>query len=162
MGNRRFAQIATSDDEDDGVARQASEEAAPARKRRLKRVAEESEEEVEEERRRRSRKKTKRDETASSEGEEEEDDEEEEEEELEAKPIGKMVKISGKGRTRRHHYKAFEYDGNQYELVCASNFGLFRVLIVQFRVEKLENCSVSCTMNFNCVVSVDFGFSVVC
>ncbi|PRQ17687.1 putative BAH domain, transcription elongation factor S-II, central domain-containing protein [Rosa chinensis] len=119
MGNRRFAQIATSDDEEDDFARQSqqSSEEVPAstRKRKLKRVAEEEEEEE----RRRSRKKKKKgeeDAETASEGEEEEEEEEDEEDELEAKPIGEMVKISGKGRTRRQHYQAFEYDGNQYEL----------------------------------------------
>ncbi|XP_050378707.1 uncharacterized protein LOC126796008 [Argentina anserina] len=120
MRNRRFAQIATSDDEEDDFApqgQQSEEEEAPAaagRKRKLKRVAEEPEEEVEDTRRSR-KKKRRRDEEAETASEEEEE-EEEEEDELEAKPIGEMVKMSGKGRTRRHHYKAFEYDGNQYEL----------------------------------------------
>lgn len=126
MRNRRFAQIATSDDEDDFApqSQQSSDEIPSSmRKRKLKRLAEESEEGDEEVERHRSKKKKKGEEEkeeaaeTASEGEEEE-----EEEELEAKPIGELVKISGKGRTRRHHYQAFEYDGNQYELVsCFSD-----------------------------------------
>uniref|UniRef100_A0A7N0V5V7 Uncharacterized protein n=1 Tax=Kalanchoe fedtschenkoi TaxID=63787 RepID=A0A7N0V5V7_KALFE len=47
---------------------------------------------------------------------------EEEEEEVpspvleDAKPIGEVIKISGKGKGRKKHYQAFEYDGNRYDL----------------------------------------------
>ncbi|PPD93934.1 hypothetical protein GOBAR_DD09035 [Gossypium barbadense] len=40
------------------------------------------------------------------------DDEDEED----AKPIGKVVRVSGKGRGRRSHYESFEFDGNRYDL----------------------------------------------
>lgn len=126
MRNRRFAQIATSDDEDDFApqSQQSSDEIPSSmRKRKLKRLAEESEEGDEEVERHRSKKRKKKGEEAAetaSEGEEEE-----EEEELEAKPIGELVKISGKGRTRRHHYQAFEYDGNQYELVSCFSYRVY-------------------------------------
>ncbi|CAM8884448.1 unnamed protein product [Rhodiola kirilowii] len=54
----------------------------------------------------------------------EKDDEVEEDEEEEdggavledAKPIGEVIKVSGKGRGRKKHYQAFEYDGNRYDL----------------------------------------------
>ncbi|KAF5198803.1 bromo-adjacent-like protein [Thalictrum thalictroides] len=44
--------------------------------------------------------------------------EEEEEEAVteDAKPIGVVMKESGKGRNKRTHYEAFEYDGNRFEL----------------------------------------------
>lgn len=126
MQKRRYTQIATSYKEDDFApqSQQSSDEIPSSmRKRKLKRLAEESEEGDEEVERHRSKKKKKGEEEkeeaaeTASEGEDEE-----EEEELEAKPIGELVKISGKGRTRRHHYQAFEYDGNQYELVsCFSD-----------------------------------------
>ncbi|PIA26580.1 hypothetical protein AQUCO_09100036v1 [Aquilegia coerulea] len=53
--------------------------------------------------------------------EEEEEEEEEQEEEDEpiiedAKPIGEVMKESGKGRNKRTHFEAFEYDGNRFEL----------------------------------------------
>ena len=35
-----------------------------------------------------------------------------------AKPLGDPVRVSGKGRGRRKHYQSFEFDGNQYTLVC--------------------------------------------
>lgn len=47
----------------------------------------------------------------------EEDGEEEEEQEEDAKPIGEAVKVTGKGRSRKSHFLAFEYDGNHYDLV---------------------------------------------
>lgn len=33
-----------------------------------------------------------------------------------AKPIGEVVRVSGKGKSRRNHYKSFEFDGLSYEL----------------------------------------------
>ncbi|PPD87728.1 hypothetical protein GOBAR_DD15367 [Gossypium barbadense] len=33
-----------------------------------------------------------------------------------AKPIGEAVRVSGKGRGRRSHYEAFEFDSNRYDL----------------------------------------------
>ncbi|KAM0024243.1 putative BAH domain, transcription elongation factor S-II, central domain-containing protein [Helianthus debilis subsp. tardiflorus] len=33
-----------------------------------------------------------------------------------AKPIGDVVRVSGKGRSKRNHYKSFEFDGLCYEL----------------------------------------------
>ncbi|KAK4744932.1 hypothetical protein SAY87_011244 [Trapa incisa] len=49
-------------------------------------------------------------------GLEEEVDEKEEDELEDAKPIGEPVRISGKGRGRREHYEAFEFDGCHYDL----------------------------------------------
>ncbi|OMO79516.1 hypothetical protein CCACVL1_13611 [Corchorus capsularis] len=36
--------------------------------------------------------------------------------EEDAKPIGAVVRLSGKGKGRRSHYEAFEFDGNRYDL----------------------------------------------
>lgn len=67
-------------------------------------------------------------------------EEEEEESELEdAKPLGEVVRVSAKGRGRRNHYEAFEFDGTRYDLVSSylhlgfffSFFGFF------FRWESL-------------------------
>ncbi|XP_043717947.1 uncharacterized protein LOC122665872 isoform X2 [Telopea speciosissima] len=33
-----------------------------------------------------------------------------------AKPIGEVIKFTGKGRGRRPHYSAFEFDGNRFDL----------------------------------------------
>lgn len=48
----------------------------------------------------------------------EEDDEEEEEEPVQedAKPIGDVIRVSGKGRGQRKYYSEFEFDGNRFEL----------------------------------------------
>ncbi|KAK9698587.1 hypothetical protein RND81_08G115300 [Saponaria officinalis] len=51
--------------------------------------------------------------------EEEEPEEEEEEEESvpeDAKPIGEAIRVSGKGRGFKKHFKEFEFDGNRFEL----------------------------------------------
>lgn len=48
-----------------------------------------------------------------------EKDEEEEVPVEDAKPIGDFVRVLGKGKTRRNHYKSFEFDGLSYELVSA-------------------------------------------
>ncbi|MCD9643466.1 hypothetical protein HAX54_030975 [Datura stramonium] len=40
----------------------------------------------------------------------------EEEPQEDAKPIGEVIRVTGKGKGRRNHYESFEYDGNRYEL----------------------------------------------
>ncbi|KAJ0715135.1 putative BAH domain-containing protein [Helianthus annuus] len=45
-----------------------------------------------------------------------EEEEEEEEEPPDAKPVGEVVRVSGKGKSKLNHYKAFEFDGISYEL----------------------------------------------
>ncbi|PHT57749.1 hypothetical protein CQW23_00112 [Capsicum baccatum] len=39
-----------------------------------------------------------------------------EEEEDHAKPIGEVIRVTGRGRGRKNFYESFEYDGNRYEL----------------------------------------------
>ncbi|KAF8379503.1 hypothetical protein HHK36_028939 [Tetracentron sinense] len=34
-----------------------------------------------------------------------------------AKPIGEVIGVSGKGREKRNHFQAFEYDGDRFELI---------------------------------------------
>uniref|UniRef100_A0A2N9FSL2 Uncharacterized protein n=1 Tax=Fagus sylvatica TaxID=28930 RepID=A0A2N9FSL2_FAGSY len=89
MGNRRFAQISTSDEEEE-APRKPSDESHPRRKR------------------------LKREGSVTSSGEEDEDEEPPQED---AKTIGDSIRLSGKGRGRRSHYEAFEFDGNRYDLV---------------------------------------------
>ncbi|CAN4077728.1 unnamed protein product [Withania somnifera] len=45
-------------------------------------------------------------------------EEKEEEEELleDAKPIGEVIRVTGKAKGRRRHYESLEYDGNRYAL----------------------------------------------
>ena len=50
-------------------------------------------------------------------GEEEEEDDEEEEPASEPKPLGDVIKRSGRGKLEKLYYQAFELDGNRYELV---------------------------------------------
>nr|XP_043635352.1 uncharacterized protein LOC122606573 [Erigeron canadensis]XP_043635361.1 uncharacterized protein LOC122606573 [Erigeron canadensis] len=56
--------------------------------------------------------------TTSDDEEEDEQEEEkqQEEEEEEAKPVGEVVRVSGKGKNRRNHYNSFEFDGVTYQL----------------------------------------------
>lgn len=125
MVTRKFAQVSTSDDEgaprpsasssDDDTnrrTRRRSSRHEPRQKRRKKllRVTDDEDEDEEEEV-----------EHCRKDKEEEEDEEEEEEEEEEpvqedAKPIGDVIRVSGKGRGQRKHYKEFEFDGNRFEL----------------------------------------------
>ncbi|KAL6280391.1 hypothetical protein ACE6H2_017272 [Prunus campanulata] len=119
MGNRRFAQVSTSDDEDDVAPQnqQLEEENGSSKKRKQMKLREGEEEESEGEEKHKSKKrkgkkgKNVRDESAS-----ESEDNEEEPQLEDAKPIGEVVRLSGKGRGRRQHYEAFEYDGNRYDL----------------------------------------------
>ncbi|KAI3990541.1 hypothetical protein MKX01_022841 [Papaver californicum] len=50
----------------------------------------------------------------------EEDDDEldegEAEEEEAPEPVGNVIKVSGKGKSRRNHYKAFDNAGNSFKL----------------------------------------------
>ncbi len=61
-----------------------------------------------------SKNKLKEKEALQSSGEEDEDEEPPQED---AKTIGDSIRLSGKGRGRRSHYEAFEFDGNRYNLV---------------------------------------------
>lgn len=99
MGNRRFARITTSDDEDEAQPPSRfhspeMEKQQPKQRRRKKIKLPEEEEEREKE-------------TQSGDEEAPQED---------AKPIGDAVRVSGKGRGRRSHYEAFEFDGNRYDL----------------------------------------------
>ncbi|KAL5551640.1 hypothetical protein UlMin_002251 [Ulmus minor] len=114
MGNRRFAQVSTSDEEDDAPPKlRSSPETLPKqRKRKQRRLLEEEEEEEEVVEEEKSKKKKEEKEEASQ----SEEEEEEEPTQEDAKPVGDPVKVTGKGKNRRTHYEAFEFDGNHYDL----------------------------------------------
>jgi hypothetical protein len=143
MRYRRFAQISTSDDDEEAPPKQrlpqssnSGDESQPRRKR-LKRMKQ-AEEEEEPKEKKRQQKKRKKGREAS---EDEEEAEEEEPQQEDAKPIGEPVRFSGKGRGRRSHYEAFEFDYNRYELVRSCRLvELVRVLILDF------DCN--CCLNF--------------
>ncbi|KAM3321755.1 hypothetical protein P3S67_002906 [Capsicum chacoense] len=136
MGNRRNTVVAISDDDDDvpisRVTRASrnggGEEKLNQRKRKKMKLEEEEEDEREKEkpkvkeeeergRGKRVKKPKKVDEEEVEVEEVEAVEEEEEQEQLEdAKPIGEVVKVTGKGKGRRNHYESFEHDGNSYEL----------------------------------------------
>lgn len=94
LGMRRLT-LAMSDDEDD---------APPPRRA----VAAEDDE--------KKKKRTRLNNEEEEEGEEEREEEVEEEVQEEATPLGKVVRVSGKGRGRKNHYAAFELDGFRYDL----------------------------------------------
>ncbi|KAK1436230.1 hypothetical protein QVD17_02009 [Tagetes erecta] len=121
MRNRRY--LATSDEEDDAPPQRSPKEdedtRSSQRKRKRMKIYEDDEEEEEEAIKQPT--KIKRDKKKSSEDEQEENevDEDEEEEEApveDAKPIGDVVRVSFKGKSKRKHYKSFEFDGLTYEL----------------------------------------------
>ncbi|XP_022996068.1 uncharacterized protein LOC111491384 [Cucurbita maxima] len=125
MGNRRFAQVSTSDEEDEVPATKQqfsnSDDNMPIRRKRKKmKFIEEEEEEQEEEgeeRNRRSRRSRNKGEKEVEAYKQQADDENEDDQSQEdAKPVGDAVRVSGKGRGRKSHYNAFEYDGNRYDL----------------------------------------------
>ncbi|VFR02251.1 unnamed protein product [Cuscuta campestris] len=135
MGNRRFAQIDTSDDDDNllisQVCRRSNNGVEKRKCKRMKLCEEEDEEEEEEDMRNQNNKrkavehleedvgkekKNRTSETRKSADESEPEEDVEEEVQEEAKPIGDVIRVSGKGRGRRNHYKSFEYDGLTYEL----------------------------------------------
>ncbi|XP_038874323.1 uncharacterized protein LOC120067024 [Benincasa hispida] len=123
MGNRRFAQVSTSDEEDKVPATKQqssnSDDNLPIRRKRKKMKLQEEEEEAEaDEKHRRSRKSSNKGdkEVEASKQQQAEDEDEDDQSQEDAKPIGDVVRVSGKGRGRKNHYNAFEYDGNRYDL----------------------------------------------
>ena len=116
MGNRRFAQISTSD-EDEEAPRRPSEESPPRRKR-LKRIKL-PEDEAEPKQEPPQQIKNKNNKSNKKEKEPTQSSSEEEPPQEDAKAIGDSIRLSGKGRGRRSHYEAFEFDGNRYDLVSA-------------------------------------------
>lgn len=119
MGKRRFALISTSDEDEEALPRQQfpnSAELQP-RRRRLKRIrlAEEEEEQQQQQKKEKKKKSEKKEREVTK-----SDEEEEELPQDDAKPIGEPVRFSGKGKNRRSHYEAFEFDGNRYDLVSLS------------------------------------------
>ncbi|KAJ6326760.1 hypothetical protein OIU78_013779 [Salix suchowensis] len=116
MGNRRFAQLSTSDEEDETPpkASSLSTKTKPVnnseRERKRKKIELQEEEEVVVTRRRGRPRKKVREEKSEEEVEVEEVPQED------AKPAGVSTRVSGKGRGRRTHFDAFDFDGNRYEL----------------------------------------------
>jgi hypothetical protein len=115
MGKRRFAQVATSDEEEEeeprskaSASREKRRERSNGREKRRKELDDESDEDddgaVEEEN------------DEKSEPEEEQEPERENVQE-DAKVIGDIIKVTGKGKRKKSHYASFEFDGNVFELV---------------------------------------------
>lgn len=93
-GTRRFTQVSTSDDDEaPPPPPSSSTEEEPKRKRKKLKHHEEEKEEKEH--------------PQSDEDETVQED---------AKPVGEVVRVSGKGRGKKNHYKAMEYDGNRFDL----------------------------------------------
>ncbi|XP_055821535.1 uncharacterized protein LOC129890053 isoform X2 [Solanum dulcamara] len=105
------------EEEEEEEANDEDESRDKRRKRRKVHENEENEEEEEEEERGRGKRIKKLKKVEEEEEEPEPVAKEEEEEQLEdAKPIGEVIRVTGKGKGRRNHYESFEYDGNRYEL----------------------------------------------
>ncbi|XP_078439795.1 bromo-adjacent homology (BAH) domain-containing protein [Wolffia australiana] len=100
MRKRRFAQVSTSDEEEEEEAKTGLDKEKPKKARGRGASGE-----VETKRGRRGK-------AEEEEGSEGEDGSVQED----AKPVGDVVKVSGKGRKRKRHYAAFEYDGLLFEL----------------------------------------------
>ncbi|KAK6130066.1 hypothetical protein DH2020_036193 [Rehmannia glutinosa] len=120
MRNRRFAQAPSSDDEDDAPPPRTKLTGYDNRNRRRRKVvhfpAEDEEEEQEEEAKVTERKKNKKKKKQSEEPEPEPESEDVEQEDVEAQPMGTVVRVSGEGKGIRKHYESFEYNGDQYWL----------------------------------------------
>ncbi|KAI7728084.1 hypothetical protein M8C21_030633 [Ambrosia artemisiifolia] len=129
MRNRRYL-ATTSDDEDDDAPPQPSpnnddEMRSSQRKRKRMKIYEDDEDEEEQiqeaikqsnKLKRDNKKPNEDDEDEEKEKEGSDEDDEEEGPVEDAKPIGEVVRVSGKGKSKRNHYKSFEYDGISYDL----------------------------------------------
>ncbi|KAL0329803.1 UNVERIFIED_CONTAM: hypothetical protein Sradi_4967000 [Sesamum radiatum] len=119
MGNRRFAQVAISDEEDNTAPpsrNSKGDENQNQRKRKRVHLPDDDEEEEEAKLSEQDKNNKKKKKKKSEEPEPDVSSENEEQEDLEAQPLGEVVRVSGKGRGRRSHYASFEYDGLQYQL----------------------------------------------
>lgn len=133
---RRLAQVSTSDDEGAPKPSSSDEDALPLHKRRHRRsrtssrrappppppkrrkkvqIPDEDDDDDEDELPDEDHEKEVEEEE-EEEVEEEEEEEEEEPVQEDAKPIGDVIRVSGKGRGQKKHYKEFEFDGNRFEL----------------------------------------------
>ncbi|XP_076898646.1 ASI1-immunoprecipitated protein 3-like [Bidens hawaiensis] len=114
MRNRRY--LATSDEDDAAPPPKQQEDAdevrSSQRKRKRMRIYEDDEDEYEQQQLEEAIKQS----INKKQPNHHEEDDEEEEDAPDAKPIGEVVRVSGKGKTRRNHYKSFEFDGISYEL----------------------------------------------
>lgn len=148
MGNRRFSVVATSDGDDESPHRMRLKPHQPSageenrsiqlRRKRMKLPEEEEEDEEADKTKRMNENETPK----SVVGEEEQLPFED------AKPIGDVIRISGKGKGRRKHYESFEYDGCQF-------------LLVSFIIENLYNlnyallaCLIVCWMSVSLLVKL--------
>ncbi|KAJ4788524.1 hypothetical protein LUZ62_039770 [Rhynchospora pubera] len=121
MRKRRFAQVATSDDEEEeeeepkiskaSASREKRRERSNGRAKKRKGVEDESDEDEKGE----GEEEEEESEEESSEGEEEQEPERENVQE-DAKVIGDVIKVTGKGKRKKNHYASFEFDGNVFEL----------------------------------------------
>ncbi|KAK1266678.1 hypothetical protein QJS04_geneDACA000424 [Acorus gramineus] len=103
MGKRRFKQVSTSEEDEEERGPEVEE---VRKRRRKKRLIENDEEEDD-------RIGGGRGGAAAAEREGEGEGEPVQED---AKPFGEQIRVSGKGKSRKTHYSAFEYDGNHFEL----------------------------------------------
>ncbi|KAL3818056.1 hypothetical protein ACJIZ3_003961 [Penstemon smallii] len=113
MVNRRYALAQSSDDEDNAPPSRGGE-TEKKRKRKKVHIPDDEEEEEEKLSAQKKQKNVKDDE--EEEVAEEENENDEEEDEQVAQPLGEVVRVSGKGKGRRNHFRSFEYDGLQYQL----------------------------------------------
>ncbi|KAH9301640.1 hypothetical protein KI387_013223, partial [Taxus chinensis] len=106
MGKRRLAHVPSSSDEEADNPTTANPPPSCSKADR-----EEEEEEEEED-----REKDEEEEEEDKEKEKEKEKEEEEDEGPDMRPLGHVIKKSGRGRGEKKHYAAFELDGNRYQL----------------------------------------------
>ncbi|KAL3499342.1 hypothetical protein ACH5RR_038435 [Cinchona calisaya] len=120
MRNRSITRMASSDDEDYAPPRLRNtsnddQEQTNQRKRKKMKIVDEEEQEKEENVGERKKKQKEVIEEEDENAAEPSGDVEETPQE-DAKPIGDVIRASGKGRGRRNHYESFEYDGIRYDL----------------------------------------------
>ncbi|XP_071708024.1 protein REPRESSOR OF VERNALIZATION 1-like [Rutidosis leptorrhynchoides] len=118
MRNRRY--LATSDEDEEDVAPPEKLNLTQRRRKRMEFYDEDDEEEKQVEAIKQLTK-PKRDNKKRNDDKKEDSppppvNEDEEVPVEDATPIGDVIRVSGKGKTRRNHYKSFEYDGLTYEL----------------------------------------------
>ncbi|KAJ0970188.1 hypothetical protein J5N97_023065 [Dioscorea zingiberensis] len=106
MRKRRLTQVASSSEDEGDEPKRKSDGGDDRTKRKRARALRDDDEDDEKEPTR----------AGGGGGDAEDEEEEEETVQEDAKPIGDVVRVSGKGRKKKNHYSSFEYDGNVFQL----------------------------------------------
>ncbi|KAM7531262.1 hypothetical protein LguiB_034672 [Lonicera macranthoides] len=107
-----MALVATSDDDEEPPKPERLSSQRKRKKMKLDDDYDDDDQQEAEHNNKRGKKKAK----PKDDSDKDEDDDKEDSVQEDAKPVGDVIRVSGKGRGKRNHYEAFDYDGTRYDL----------------------------------------------